>query len=94
MEQWLVDARLIITDGFHACVFSILFHKPFVVVGNKKRGMARFYSLLTMFSLNNHLISSIDEYNQACSYDIGIGTINILEKYKIESLSFLKESLN
>ena len=27
---WIHNARLVVTDSFHACVFSILFQKPFV----------------------------------------------------------------
>lgn len=52
VEQWLrgfYDAEFIITDSFHACVFALLFNKPFIVIGNAKRGMARFESLLGMF---------------------------------------------
>lgn len=59
VETWLrgfYDAEFIITDSFHACVFSILFKKQFVVVGNEKRGMARFLSLLKMFGLENRLV--------------------------------------
>ena len=47
VEAWLRgfnDAEFVITDSFHACVFSILFEKPFIVYGNKNRGMARFNS--------------------------------------------------
>jgi len=58
VEQWLrgfMDAELVVTDSFHACVFSILFHKPFVVVGNKERGLARVESLLGMFGLRDAL---------------------------------------
>lgn len=66
VEQWLrgfYDAEFVVTDSFHACVFSILFGKPFVVVGNKERGMARFESLLEMFGLENRLICSVEDYN-------------------------------
>ena len=58
VEQWLrgfMDAELVVTDSFHACVFSILFHKPFIVVGNKERGLARVESLLKMFGLEKCL---------------------------------------
>ena len=59
VEQWLrgfYDADFVVTDSFHACVFSILFNKPFVVVGNKERGMARFESLLKLFHLEERMI--------------------------------------
>ena len=49
LEQWLQsfeDADMVVTDSFHACVFSILFNKPFIVVPNKARGASRFFSLL------------------------------------------------
>ncbi len=93
LEQWLrgfMDAEFVITDSFHACVFSIIFGKPFVVIGNKERGMARFSSLLKMFSLEDHLISSIDDYEADSTYEVPSSSIEILRD-KIEiSRSFLK----
>lgn len=72
VEQWLrgfYDAKFIVTDSFHACVFSILFNKPFLVVGNQKRGMSRFMSLLSMFGLEDRLIDNNSSF--------GIRTHNI-----------------
>lgn len=63
VERWLRafhDAKFVITDSFHACVFSILFHKPFICIGNKSRGMSRFDSLLNMFGLENRLVDIND----------------------------------
>ena len=60
VEQWLrgfYDAKFVITDSFHACVFSILFRKQFLVVGNKKRGLTRFQALLGQFNLTDRLIN-------------------------------------
>lgn len=60
VETWLrgfYDAKFVVTDSFHACVFSILFKKPFVVYGNKERGMSRFTSLLEMFGLQDRIVS-------------------------------------
>lgn len=65
VEHWIQgfhEASHIVTDSFHACVFSILFHKPFIVYGNPKRGMARFHSLLKLFDLEDRLVSSSDEF--------------------------------
>ena len=65
VEQWLrnfYDATLVVTDSFHACVFSILFKKPFVVLRNKDRGTARLDSLLGMFDLEDCAVESYDEY--------------------------------
>ena len=64
VESWLrgfYDADFVVTDSFHACVFAILFQKPFIAVGNKERGMARFYSLLDLFGLRQCLITEVSE---------------------------------
>ena len=66
VEAWLrgfYDAEFIVTDSFHACVFSIVFGKPFVVIGNEKRGIARFESLLRLFGLEDRLIKEIENSN-------------------------------
>ena len=61
LEPWLAgfrDAKFVLTDSFHGCAFSILFNKPFVVIGNQERGMSRFNSLLTLFQLEDRLLLS------------------------------------
>ena len=50
------DAEFVVTDSFHGCVFSIIFNKPFIAIGNAGRGMSRFHSLLKMFGLENRLL--------------------------------------
>ena len=67
VEEWLKgfsDAKYVITDSFHACVFSIMFNKPFVAYANKGRGLTRFHSLLRMFDLEDRLISSVTELDE------------------------------
>ena len=49
---------MVVTDSFHGTVFSIIFNKPFWVVGNESRGMARFQSLLSMYGLEDRLITA------------------------------------
>lgn len=59
VENWLsgfLSARYVITDSFHACVFSILFHIPFVVIGNSSRGLTRIQSLLSLLGLEDRLL--------------------------------------
>lgn len=66
IEQWIrgfMDAKFVVTDSFHACVFSILFNKPFIVVGNKERGLARIESLLKMFGIQKVLYDCDDNKN-------------------------------
>lgn len=95
IEKWLrafYDARFIVTDSFHGCVFSIIFNKPFVVVGNGKRGMARFESLLGEFNQQFRMLQDgdldIDMETLAKEPDVIIG-----ELYK-GSYNFITNNLN
>lgn len=49
--------RLMVTDSFHGCVFSIIFNTPFICIPNGKRGTSRFESLLRTFGLENRVLS-------------------------------------
>ena len=63
VSQWLTylkDAELVITDSFHCTVFSIIFHKKFVVVANPTRGIARLETLLEKVGLENRFFTNID----------------------------------
>lgn len=65
VSTWLAhfaNARFVVTDSFHGCVFSILFNKPFVAIANNDRGLSRFTTLLGHFNLRDHLIFSYEEY--------------------------------
>ena len=96
VEQWLnslKESSFVITDSFHACVFSILFHKPFIVIGNEGRGMARFQSLLSQFGLKDRLITNNFDVKY-CKCDINWEEIEIkLSKLRLSSMSFLNGCL-
>lgn len=95
IEKWLQgfnDAKLVVTDSFHACVFSIIFHKQFVVVGNKERGMSRFESLLDMFGLKDRLVNIGDDISSLNEIDFS-AVDKIYDILKEESMSFLFNAL-
>lgn len=95
VEKWLrgfYDAEFVITDSFHACVFSIIFHKQFVVVGNKERGMSRFESLLDMFGLKDRLVNIGDDISSLDEIDF-TAVDKIYDTLKEESKSFLFNAL-
>ena len=91
VESWLrgfYDSEMIVTDSFHACVFSIIFRKPFIVVANKARGMSRFTSLLGSLGLMGRMVESIDEYK---SVPAGINYDEVYEKLnELRNISYLK----
>lgn len=95
VEEWLrgfYDAEFVITDSFHACVFAILFEKQFVVIGNKKRGISRFFSLLSLFGLENRLIAENSNVSAVDYIDFTL-LRNRLAELKEKAMSFLYESL-
>lgn len=96
LEKWLssfYNAEFIITDSFHGCVFSIIFNKPFIAIANKRRGLARFKSLLSLFSLNNRLLidpKNIETAIGLIEQDINWDKVNkALEVHKKVSYDFL-----
>lgn len=97
VETWLrgfYDADFVITDSFHACVFSILFEKPFIVYGNKDRGMARFNSLLSIFGLENRLITNSDDALRIINEPIDWKNVNAKKKeWQEKSFTFLGNNL-
>lgn len=97
VEEWLKafhDANFVFTDSFHGCVFSIIFEKPFIVYGNKERGMARFNSLLKIFGLEDRLVTDKEEAEKVISQQIDWKRVNTIKKeWQEKSLNFLKENL-
>ena len=82
------------TDSFHGCVFSIIFNKPFWVIGNKERGNARFDSLLKIFNLQDRLISLDDINNIDLTLPINWEEVNSIKKeWQEKSFNFLKNNL-
>jgi len=97
VEIWIrsfYDAKYILTDSFHGCVFSILFNKPFIVFGNEIRGLSRFNSLLKMFDLEDRLIINNKDILDIIKKPIIWQKVNgILEDEKNKSIKFLINSL-
>ena len=96
VEQWLRsfdDAEFVLTDSFHGCVFSLIFRKQFLAVGNKERGLSRFHSLWALFLLQDRLILSFNEYNgnlSSIDYDKVHDQLHNLQS---QSILFLKNNL-
>lgn len=96
VEQWLKGFQYsdyVITDSFHACLFSIIFEKPFVVYGNSSRGLERFISLLSRCKLENRMIMNSSE-----CYDIDLScnlkyAKTIIAQERDSAMSFLSRGL-
>ena len=84
--------RYVITDSFHGTVFSILQYS-FYYRGNADRGMSRFQSLLTMFGLQDRLITDLASFdaNKLIAKDIDWLQVNkILDLERKKAIDFLK----
>lgn len=66
IQEWLASfaqADFVVTDSFHGTVFSIIFNKPFVVLPNKGRGVARFESLFKNIGTEYSIFNGGDYFN-------------------------------
>ena len=97
VEKWLgsfKSAEVVIVDSFHGAVFSIIYNKPFWVIGNKNRGMARFNSLLKVFDLQHRMVSCEDLMNEDLLAPIQWDRINEkIKKLQAFSIKYLKDSI-
>ena len=96
VEFWLQqfeNAECVVTDSFHACVFSIIFGREFVVYGNQNRGLSRFTSLLKMFGLEDRLVLSFEDYQKAKITSSIADAQKKLEMLRQVSKGWLKEAL-
>ena len=96
--DWLCgfqDAAFVVTDSFHGTVFSLLFNKPFIVMGNVQRGMSRFRFLLGTLGLENRMVSSSADLTEEFLFSsMDYEPINMwLELERQKGLSFLKKNL-
>lgn len=91
VEVWLrgfYDAELIITDSFHACIFSIIFEKQFILIPNRTRGMSRFESLFEDFGINNcdEFDNNLDKLINSLNWENVYNKLNERRNYSISQL--------
>lgn len=94
-------AKFIITDSFHATVFSINYKKAFFVLERQKKGSksnmnSRIYSVLNLFNLQNRLVNPMIGRQEIMEIDeIDYEQVHsILRMHQQESLAYLKEALH
>ena len=91
------DAAVVVTDSFHACVFSTVFNTPFVAVErfaqNDSNSMnGRIYDYLSMFGLGNQLVRKGDVIATEILKEIRPRTADY-EKLKDSSWIYLRDKL-
>lgn len=99
VREWVntfAKADFVITDSFHGMVFSIIFNKEFIVLANRRRGVARFSSLASMLGVEDRILYSADcdALNKCLVSKIDYELVNsVLVKKRNDSRSFLSSAL-
>lgn len=98
VTKWLrafMDSKLVIVDSFHGMVFSIIFHKPFWVIKNNRRGNARFESMLRLFHLEDRLVTTdeFDVINKNKEID-WIHVDEVMKSWQLKSRNLLFQCLS
>ena len=93
-------AQLVVTDSFHACVFSILMNTPFLVVNRQQKGVvdmtSRIDTLLELFGYQNRYIVN-GECNLSDDEILHMDFSNvkaIQEREIARSTAYMKKALN
>lgn len=90
----IANARLVLTDSFHACVFSFLFGKPFLCydrVGLKSSMNSRIETLFDKFDLKRKYVNSgLPNDLSECDYSNGYAA---LKSEREKMICFLKRSM-
>lgn len=95
--KYLKDSCFVITDSFHGCCFASLFKRSFTVMKNNNRGGGRFYSVLSMFALEDRIaeqpasvIEDQEHFFSEVDYSRFDGYLNDIREF---SLDWLKKAL-
>ena len=102
VKRWLEYIRysnMVITDSFHCMVFSILFHRQFIVLPSMKTRSGRMKNLLDKLNLSERFC--VDEIDLSSKIDylmsrkIDYKSIQpIIEDMRFQSLSFLSNAIS
>lgn len=98
VDHWILNmarAKFVVTDSFHGTCMAITFRKPFVVVGNKARGLNRFLSVLRLFNLENRLITDSTQFSSSFFSQLNNDSISeLLEKKRKEAIEYIERNIN
>ena len=90
------NAKFVVVDSFHGMVFSIIFHKQFLVICIENRGKTRFTSLLSLLHLENRLVTENYIFDPDF-FDSYIDYSNVektLTELRSQSVDYLLKSLS
>ncbi|MBQ8546296.1 MAG: polysaccharide pyruvyl transferase family protein [Clostridia bacterium] len=97
--SFIKNAEFVLTDSFHASVFSLLYHKQFFVFERMKHKdmLTRLTSLLSMFDAEYRICKDIETNEAWYEQKMDIDYSKPFEKFeamKQKSILYLQESIN
>lgn len=88
------NADYILTDSFHATVFSIIFNKKFLDVLPLNKTGTRIESVLELFEIENRILQNYENYDLIDnSIDYKLVNANIAKERK-KSMNLLKKAID
>ena len=97
--DYIAGASFVITDSFHATVFSLIFHRPFYTLTRQsadgiKSMNSRVVDLLNTYGLPDRLIDAQEQLFDGNVNDIDFSTFdNMINEQRKKSMTFIKDSL-
>lgn len=91
-------SEFVVTDSFHGMCFSLIFKRPFIVIGNTTRGLDRFVSLLHTLGLKDRLVQESagkEEIQHLLNQNINWDVVDSrLGELREKSIFFLENALS
>ena len=90
----IYHSKAVITNSYHAVIFSIIFNKPFVVFMTAYRGNERFHTISKITNIKDRFF---DSRNNNVNVDLLNDTLKInrtlIDYYRNKSINYLKNML-
>ncbi len=91
--KYFMNAEYILTDSFHATVFSIIFNRKFIDVLPPNKTGTRIQSILDLFGINNRILQSFDDMKLIDEEIEYIKVNSRIEEEREKSLRLFKDSI-
>ena len=103
VTEWIAriaNSKLVVTNSFHGAVFSLLFHRPFIIIPVEGRlsGMNdRIITLMKTFNLEDRILESYDTQKILSIQNSLIDwkeVDEVIEKMRAKGIGFLERALS
>ena len=88
--ETIYNSKMVISNSFHATVFSLIFHKDFYVIKRNENINVRMLDLLKLVNLEDRMIASEEEFESVQPIDWD-KVDQILNEEREKSIKFLME---